>query len=293
MLNTIRRRLAEAKVQYRPTRQKPLLSEAHMEKRLAWATENVDRDWSNVLFSDEASFWAWVPIKRAWSAAGKRFLQRTVKHSIKIHVWGCFSQRGFGCLELLTENLNAQKMLQIYEHGLLRSSEKMFGANNKNWILEEDNDPKHRSHVCKFWKAENGITTLDWPSQSPDANPIENVWSVVKRKLAGRRAFTLKQLSRRIKEVWRSNGICRKTSREHAQKVPGHYPEQRRLDGLLGECVLVLYAHCCAKKEKWGFLRNFPSKRVPFLVEQTVRHPMLKMHELIPILVEVDTNFAH
>ena len=43
-INTIRRRLAEAKVQYRPTRQKPLLSETHMEKRLAWATENVDRD---------------------------------------------------------------------------------------------------------------------------------------------------------------------------------------------------------------------------------------------------------
>ena len=52
-INTIRRRLAEAKVQYRPTRQKPLLSVVHMEKRLAWATENVDRDWSNVLFSDE------------------------------------------------------------------------------------------------------------------------------------------------------------------------------------------------------------------------------------------------
>ena len=55
-------------------------------KRLARDTENVDRDWSNVLFSDEASFWAWVPIKRAWSAAGERFLQRTVKDPIKIHV---------------------------------------------------------------------------------------------------------------------------------------------------------------------------------------------------------------
>ena len=60
----------------------------------------------------------------------------------------------------------------------------MFGANNKDWILQEDNDPKHRSHLCTSWKAENGITTLDWPSQSPDANLIENVWSVVKRKLA-------------------------------------------------------------------------------------------------------------
>ena len=108
-MNTIRRRSAKAKVQYLSARQKPLLSEVHMEKRLAWATENVDRDWSNVLFSDKASFWAWIPIKHAWSAAGERFLQRTVKHPIKIHVWGCFTQRGFGCLELFTENLNAKK----------------------------------------------------------------------------------------------------------------------------------------------------------------------------------------
>ena len=119
-------------MQYRPTRQKLLLSEVHMEKRLAWATENVDRDWSNVLFSDEAYFWAWVPIKHAWSDDGERFLQRTVKHPIKIHVWRCFSQRDFVCLELFTENLNAQKMLQIYEHVLLRSAEKMFEANNKD-----------------------------------------------------------------------------------------------------------------------------------------------------------------
>ena len=95
----------------------------------------------------------------------------------------------------------AQKMLQIYEPGLLRSAEKMFGANIKDWILQEDNAPKHRSHLCTSWKAENGIATLDWPSQSSDANTIENVWSVVKRKLAGRDTFTLKQLSQRIKEV--------------------------------------------------------------------------------------------
>ena len=201
-INTIRRRLAEAKVQYRPTRQKPLLSEVHMEKCVAWATENFDRDWSNVLFSDEASFWAWVHIKRAWSAAGERFLQRTVKQPIKIHVWGCFSQRDFGCLEHFTENLNAPKMLQVYEHGLLRSAEEMFGANNKDWILQEDNEPKHRSHLCTSWKTESGITTLDWPSQSLHVNPIENAWSLVKRKLAGRRALALKKLSRRIKEVW-------------------------------------------------------------------------------------------
>ena len=51
------------------------------------------------------------------------------------------------------------------EGGLLRSATKMFGADTADWILQEDNDPKHRSRLCTAWKTENGITTLDWPSR--------------------------------------------------------------------------------------------------------------------------------
>ena len=72
-INTIRQRLAESNIKYRSTRQKSLLSETHMEKRKAWAAENLDRDWSNVIFSDELSFWAWVPIKYAWSTVGSNY----------------------------------------------------------------------------------------------------------------------------------------------------------------------------------------------------------------------------
>ena len=147
------------------------------------------------------------------------------KHPVKVHVWGCFSQRGFGCLELFTENLNAQKMLQIYERGLLRSATKMFGADTADWILQENNDPKHRSRLCTAWKTENGITTLDWPSQSPDANPIENVWSVLKRKLAGKRVFTLKQLSQKIRKIW--------------QELPTDYAE-KLVESMPKRCQAIL-----------------------------------------------------
>ncbi|EFN81406.1 Transposable element Tcb2 transposase, partial [Harpegnathos saltator] len=44
----------------------------------------------------------------------------------------------------------------------------------------------------------------DWPSQSPDANPIENVWAYIKQKLRGKRVFTLKQLSREIRCIWKA-----------------------------------------------------------------------------------------
>lgn len=219
-INTIQRRLQAANVKYRPTILKPLLSQKHVEKRRAWAEENKDRDWTKVVFSDEATFWAWLPLKRAWSSCDTRIIQRTIKHPVKVNVWGCFSQRGFGCLELFTQNLNAEKMLKIYKRGLLKSVEKMFGKKTENWVLQEDNDPKHRSRLCKAWKEENGVTTMDWPSQSPDANPIENVWGIMKSQLAGKPVHDLKQLARAIRKIWRSLSV------DYAQKLVESMPNR-------------------------------------------------------------------
>lgn len=40
------------------------LSEKHVAKRIVWAHENINRDWENVIFSDEISFWARSTINR-------------------------------------------------------------------------------------------------------------------------------------------------------------------------------------------------------------------------------------
>lgn len=95
-------------------------------------------------------------------------------------------------------------MLKIYEKCLLPTAERCFIKKNEDWILQEDNDPKHRNKLCTEWKEQSGIVTLDWPSQSPDANPIENVWAYLKHKLRGKRVCTLKQLTRQIRLIWRS-----------------------------------------------------------------------------------------
>ena len=184
----IERHLKEANIFYCPPTSKPLLSDKHIDKRKAWVTENMDHDWTKVFFSDEATFWALIHRKRAWSTRVTNFIERTVNHPVKVNVWGCFSERGFGCLELFAQNLNAEKMVQIYE----------------NWVLQEDNDPKHRSRLFKSWKEKNGVATIERPSQSPDANPLENVCGIMKTHLAGKPVHDLKQLVRAIRNIWSS-----------------------------------------------------------------------------------------
>ena len=48
----------------------------------------------------------------------------------------------------------------------------------------QDNDPKHKAKSVIGWLEEQDFSVMNWPAQSPDINPIENVWSQVKQKLA-------------------------------------------------------------------------------------------------------------
>ena len=44
----------------------------------------------------------------------------------------------------------------------------------KAWS-QMDNDPKHTSEVVAKWLKDNKVKVLEW--QSPDLNPIENLWA--------------------------------------------------------------------------------------------------------------------
>lgn len=216
---TVRRKLTACGLVFGNTMSKPLLSEQHCKKRLKWAKANRHTDWEQVLFTDEATINAGIRRKKVWHRPGRKIVVRTVKHPVKVHIWGCVSSAGFGRCYVFRENLNAKKLLEIYNRALLPSIHDLFEGVG-DCVLQEDNDPKHTSKLAAQWREDKGLKRMIWPAQSPDQNCIENVWHVLKVRVSNRHPKNIKELVRVIKSEWASLSI------EYAQKLVGSMPKR-------------------------------------------------------------------
>lgn len=129
-----------------------------------------------------------------------RYTIGTVKHSGgNIMVWGAFCHLGVGPLFRIVGNMDQVQYREIMENIMLPyATSNMEGS----WMLQQDNDPKHTAKSVKKWFADNNIRVMDWPSQSPDLNPIENLWEEVDRKLKRQNFKKPEQLFDAIKEEW-------------------------------------------------------------------------------------------
>ena len=78
-------------------------------------------------------------------------------------------------------------------------------ATGKATIFQQDNAPIHTARVTREWlEVEKKIKTMDWPANSPDLNPIENIWKLLKDKVQKRKVFprTVAELKTALKEEW-------------------------------------------------------------------------------------------
>jgi hypothetical protein len=93
---------------------------------------------------------------------------------------------------------------RILDNNLLASA-RLFGMCGKDFIFQQDSDPKHTSTFLKNWFKDYNIQLLDWPAQSPDLNPIEHLWSHIKRQLNAYDTHpkSMHELSCRIEAEWK------------------------------------------------------------------------------------------
>ncbi len=196
---------------FRKRATKPLLNQRQRQKHLTWAVEKKNwtvAQWSKVLFSDESKFCisfgnqgprVW---RRSEEVQNPCCLKSSVKFPQSVMIWAAMSSAGVGPLCFLKSTVNAAIYQEILEHFMLPSSDKLYG--DADFIFQQDLAPAHTAKGTKSWFNDHGVTVLDWPANSPDLNPIENLWGIVKRKMRDTRPNNADELKATVKETWAS-----------------------------------------------------------------------------------------
>uniref|UniRef100_A0A9J8ARW4 Transposase Tc1-like domain-containing protein n=1 Tax=Cyprinus carpio carpio TaxID=630221 RepID=A0A9J8ARW4_CYPCA len=139
------------------TRKVPLLKKAHVWAHLKFAKEHLndsEKALKKTLFGINSTH-------RVWRERNAEYNPKntipTVKHRGG-NIMLCFSAKGTGRLHRIEGQMNGTLKMG---HG---------------WVFQHDNDPKHTIKATKEWLKKKHNKVMEWPSQSLDLRPIENLW---------------------------------------------------------------------------------------------------------------------
>jgi hypothetical protein len=180
-------------------------------QRLAFAKANIRTNWKLVLFTDRKKFLFKYPGVKVgpgkWLKGSEEHLASQVNHAGTVNIYAGLSPYGMtlahevaGTKGLKTpfknkkgqgaKNITSEEYETVMKVTLLPGGRRLFsqGGGQASWVFQQDNDPSHKlaSTHLKVWNSKHGASVRlleHWPPNSPDLNPIENVWGWMEAKI--------------------------------------------------------------------------------------------------------------
>ncbi|CAB4487326.1 unnamed protein product [Rhizophagus irregularis] len=151
--------------------------------------QNWEDEWKQVVWSDESRFALFESNGRVkvWRSPGEAYNKDCIQPTVKfgggsVMFWGCFGWHGVGPLVV---------------------------NNYPGSIFQQDGASCHTSNYSIWWMRTHNVPMLDWVIQSPDLNPIENLWDHLDHQVRKRKPLpkSKQELISVVQEEWRKISI--------------------------------------------------------------------------------------
>jgi len=186
---------------------KPALTPEHKNQRFNFALNHVtwSEEWKNVVFSDEKKFnldgpdgfhYYWHDLTKEPITYSKR-----VQGGGGVMIWIGFCHAGKTSIHFIDNTMNSPGYVHLLNNALIPFAEQVL---ENNFIFQQDNAPCHRANNTEEWFERKGISVMEWPSRSPDLNPVENLFGLLARKVyeGNKQYHTINQLKSAILISW-------------------------------------------------------------------------------------------
>ena len=133
--------------------------------------------------------------------------------SKKLLVWGCITADGPASISSIIGTMDSTRYIETLKDHVLP-----FREHFNTFV--QDNVPCHKFKAVLSFLSENKISMLDWPARSPDINPRENIWNVLKNKVKTGEAHSLSELATLVKSTWFNDANIKHTCQSAVKLMP-------------------------------------------------------------------------
>jgi hypothetical protein len=212
------------------------LKEENVEARLSFAQANLGRDWGNVMITDRKRFYFKYPSQQVahnrWAYADRPTTAFQPNKPSSVNLYAGLTKYGVTKPHIVSgttgmdtkfknlkgntaRNITSSEYKVVLLETLLPEGSRIFTSKGlTSWELQQDGDPSHKrasDPAVPFYNSQSAAKVQvlpDWPSNSPDLSPIENLWAIVEARVHAAGCKTFAEFKARVIKEW--NGVSKK-----------------------------------------------------------------------------------